>query len=397
MSDAVDSKFLHEHALAVLAEADLALAHAPGLAIAEPHAIGDVTRAWLQEVLAGAVPGARLIGLVEEEAHDGMTSRMKWSLQWNETGAAAGLPAMLFAKATPPAGYLRETLAMLHMHELETRFYRQIQPENPDLAPRAHYARSYPGGRFLILLEGLEEKGCRPYWQVDECGIDHVRAVVVALAGLHAKYWGSDRFQGDLAWVRPRTRRFGWTWLRQSFGKTRNAFLEQAGSEILPPAAAELLRRWDRHADAVFDHWEHKPRTLLHGDSHVGNTFSYPDGRAGLFDWQVIFAGSGLRDLAYFMLSALSNENRIVHEKPVFQLYLDVLAGNGVVLDRDRAWNDYCLFALDRWDAAIKSYTHGFYGHATSGQLRSLKSIVGSLLDNDVGGRLDSLLQNELA
>lgn len=58
---------------------------------------------------------------------------------------------------------------------------------------------------------------------------------------------------------------------------------------------------------------------------------------------------------------------------------------------------DGCLSAPDRWGAAIKSYIHGFYGHATSGQLRSLKSIAGCLHDNDVAGRLDTLLRTKQA
>ena len=68
----------------------------------------------------------------------------------------------------------------------------------------------------------------------------------------------------------------------------------------------------------------------------------------------------------------------------------------GVRLERAEAWNDYCLFAFDRWDAVIKEVVKGSYGHARSAQLRSLKTIQGCLLDNDVPGRLNHLIRHKL-
>jgi hypothetical protein len=318
---------------------------------------------------------------------------MKWLLRWNAEGVAAGLPQSVFVKATPTEPALREMLAVLHMHELESRFYAQVRPEVPELAPRAFHASSHPGGRFLIVLEDLVARGCRPYWQADDCSVGHARAVAVALARLHARYWQSERLCGDLAWVRPCTRRFGWKWLREAHARTRADFLATEDEAILPRHARALLEAWIRNVDRLFDYWERLPRTLLHGDSHLGNTFAFPDGGAGLLDWQVVFSGHGLRDLAYFLMSALGNESRRLHERSIFELYLDVLADGGVKLDREQAWNAFCLFVIDRWDAAILSYMHASYGHATSAQLRGLASIAGSILDNDIGGRLASVLK----
>jgi len=391
-----DSPALHESALHALASADYALAYAPALALSEPHTLDEITAEWLTATLGNGVAQAKLDELVVLDSHHGMTSRKKWRLQWNEAGKSAGLPASLFAKAAPDIAYHRESIAVLHLHEAEANFYQILHPENPGLAPDAYYYKSYPGGRFLILLEDLTAKGCRPYWQADDCSVEHARAVTVTQARFHAKYWENDRLLGDLAWVRPRTKRFGWSWLRSSFREVRDAFLKQATEEVIVADAVDLLRTWDEHANATFEYWESKPHTVLHGDSHLGNTFSYPDGRAGYYDWQVMFSGYGLRDLSYFLLSALTNEDRIAHEKALFELYLETLAQGGVRLERAEAWNDYCLFAFDRWDAVIKEVVKGSYGHARSAQLRSLKTIQGCLLDNDVPGRLNHLISHKL-
>jgi len=395
-TSSVDNKIYHEEALDTLIQADYALAYAPTLALDEPHLMAAVTAEWLVEVLANSVSGAKLEKLITVDEHSGMTSRKKWSLEWNATGREAKLPASIFVKATPAEPAHREMLAVLHMHEIESKFYKLIQPEIPDLAPKAYYAASYPGGRFLILLEDLEASGCKPYWAKDNVSIDHIRAVTITLAKLHAKYWESSRLVGDLSWVRPRTRRYGWKWLSALTSDVRRVFPEKADDSIFPKELADLLQLWDQNADRVFDYFERLPRTVLHGDSHVGNTFSYPDGSAGLFDWQVMFSGHGLRDIAYFMLSAITHDMRKVHEKELFELYLETLAENGVKLKKDPAWNNYCLFVLDRWDAAIMSYVHGTYGHAKEGQLRGLRSTAGSIMDNDIQGRFEHLIQTEL-
>lgn len=392
----IDHPSLHENALQALAAADIALAHAPSLAIKEPCALADVTGQWLNEIVGSATPGAEIAEIIIGDTHDGMTSRQKLNLRWNSAGQQAGLPQSLFVKATPENPFLRETLAMLHMHEIEARFYQTLQPELGSMAPKSYYARSYPGGRFLILLEDLSVRGCRPYWLADTCDLAHAKAVIVALGRMHAKYWQSDRLLNDLVWVRPRTKRFGWTWLEQAFQYARSALPGKIAENEFPEEMASLLRLWNQHANAIFNAWEKQPRTVLHGDPHLGNTFSSPDGTAGLFDWQVKFSGHGLRDIAYFILSALSNEDRKKNERDLFDLYLETLVEGNVRLDRQEAWNDYCLFALDGWDANIMTIVQGGYGHAPAAQMRGFQCAIGCMMDNDVKGRLEHFIRHQL-
>jgi hypothetical protein len=396
----LENAIYHRAALDSLMQADLALCYAPKLNISEPHHLGDITREWLETTLGADVAGAELEKLVVEDEHSGMTSRRKWGLQWNAAGVAAGLPATIFVKATPDEPYHRETLAVLHMHELEARFYTQIQPEIPTLAPKAWYAKSYAGGRFLILLEDLESSNCKPHWMKDEVGVDHLRAVTRTLATLHATFWDSPRLLTDLSWLRPRTCRFGWPWLSQTMSDVRRALPEKARehgvyAQILPGDMAATLSLWDEYADRVFAWMDTLPRTVLHGDSHLGNTFSYADGRAGMFDWQVMFSGHGLRDFAYFLFSAIDEQTRQGHEKELFNLYIDTLAGQGVNLDRDEAWNLYCLFILDHWDAASTSIVHGSYNHATAALVRGLTAIAGAIQEHGIGERLRQLIDQQ--
>ncbi|QKS00287.1 DUF1679 domain-containing protein [Sphingomonas sp. CL5.1] len=387
----IDGPALHAHALTSLEAADMALAHAD-LAIDGPYLAEHVTRAFVDTAIGGRVPGAALTDLVVEDAHDGMTMRRKWRLEWNEAGAAAGLPGSIFVKATPDGPYLRETLAMLHMAEHEVRFYDEVQPEVPTIAPRGWFGRSYPGGRFLLVVDDLEASGCHPFWSKDHCPPEHARAVVTALATLHARFWQSDRFDGDLSWVRPRTRKLGAAWHRRSFIDARRAFLASDHAATLPASVRETLELWSAHDQAVYDYWDRLPATLLHGDSHLGNTYAKPDGSAGLFDWQVIFRGPGLRDLGYFMLSALSDDERRAEERGLFDHYCDELDRRGIHLDRAKGWRDLSLLTLDSMDAVMKTIVRGGYGHAASGLERGLQSRIGAMIDRDVAALLATVI-----
>lgn len=377
-------------ALDALTAADSALAGAD-LTVDGPHTLDSVTAALLTETIAGDVPGAEVIEATDVDRHDGMTERLRLEITWNDAGVAAGLPAHVFVKATPHEPFHLLTLSVLHMHEAEVAFYNTVQPEIPSIAPRAYYARSYAGGRFLLVLEDLADKDCQPYWMKDTCTPEHAKAVARTLARLHATYWESPRFAGDLSWVRPRSQRFGWSWLCTSLGAARDVYLETEAGKALPADALEVIRAWREHQDEIFAYWETLPRTLLHGDSHFGNTFSTADGDAGYFDWQVAFRGNGLRDLVYFVTTALPADLRRTHEDEILDIYLAELAAGGVELARDVALRDYALFALDGLDANMATLAHGSYNHDLTATQRNVECVLSVLLDHDVLGHIRSI------
>ncbi|HEY9315977.1 phosphotransferase [Williamsia sp.] len=383
----------HYRTLEVLADSDRALGSAPELAIDDVHRLEQIDRPWLSEALAGSVAEAQLLEVVDTDAHDGMTDRKSWSLTWNEPGVAAGLPTSVFAKATPHTANHRVMLSVLHMDEAEAKYYAQLHPENPGLAPASYYSRSYGGGRSVIILEDLKARDCLPYTQADAIDIEHARAITVALAKFHAKYWRSDRLDKDLSWVRPRLQRFGWPWLYQVNNAMREKFLSTATESELPPHARKVLEAWQENSLRVYEYWDAQDLTVIHGDSHLGNTYSAPDGTSGLFDWQVIFAAPGVRDLTYFLYSAFTDEQRQKYERECFDLYIDTLAEEGTTVNRENAWNDFLLFVLDRWDAGMMSFVHGTYGHARDAQLRAFDTVAGSVEDNEIYDRLSSLLR----
>jgi hypothetical protein len=78
-----------------------------------------------------------------------------------------------------------------------------------------------------------------------------------------------------------------------------------------------------------------------------------PDGRSGLLDWQVVWQGPGLREVAYWMTAGLDPDIRRKHERELLERYLEGLRAGGVaeVPSLDAAYQRYRLFAAEAWDA----------------------------------------------
>lgn len=390
----IDSSAYHLAALAALEEADALLGEMAQPTTDEPHTSDAITREWVEEVLGQGVDGVRLVELVAGDGHAGMTERSKWRLKWCERGQAAGLPGTVFVKATPSDAYHRKYLSIVHMGYTEVNFYKLVQPSIPDITPKSYFGRAYPGGRYILLLEDLEERQIRPYWMNDYCSVAHAKAVGEAMAQYHAQFYESDRFGQDLDWARPCSRRFGRFWRIAGLREDRANFLDSELGADLSDELRELLAYYNDVFLDLYEYYDRLPATLVHGDSHLGNSFATPDGKAGLLDWQLIFRCSPFRDLAYFTYSALTNEDRQANERSLFENYLDAMADRGVKLDRAQSWDRYCTFILERWDAAIKAPLRGYFGHDPKCYRRQADSIHAGLAEHDVLGRLKCAMKS---
>jgi hypothetical protein len=282
----------------------------------------------------------------------GTTDRRRLAVEWNESGRAAGLPDHLFLKSTPLSAKNRTMVAALGMAANEARFYNEAADELGAVAPRSWYARAGVGARFLIVLEDIVAAGGRPYALADHCDIDHAQGLIDAFATLHARFWESPRLTGDLSWIRTWSTRPGYAVLKTFYSRGRRGALRRERPEATPAVRA-VAAALDTHADAYYREFETGSLTLLHGDSHLGNTFARPDGRSGLLDWQVVWRGPGMREVSYWMTTGLEPETRRAAERDLIGRYLEGLRARGVkdVPAFDTAFDRYRLFTAEAWDA----------------------------------------------
>jgi hypothetical protein len=84
------------------------------------------------------------------------------------------------------------------------------------------------------------------------------------------------------------------------------------------------------------------PRTLLHGDAHIGNTYRTSEGRMGITDWQGMMQGRWVYDVSYVIGSGLAVEDRRAWDRDLLAFYLERLAqAGGEAPEFDAAWLEY--------------------------------------------------------
>lgn len=241
------------------------------------------------------------------------------------------------------------------MYVNEVRFYAEIRPELTIEAPRAFGARfDRRSRRFGVLMEDLGLRSARFPNATTEVSIDVVRDLVATLAALHARFWSSPRFEGDLSWV-PTRLSGGMFPVFDGIGRELIRYqVEQHAFK------ADLLRPLRRSVEQLWqDLWASQkilaagPTTLLHGDTHIGNTYVLPDGTGGFLDWQLMVRGHPLNDLTYLLVTALEPEARRSQERDLIVFYLDALAREGVARPPDaaEAWHQYRLAVI--WGLVI--------------------------------------------
>lgn len=231
------------------------------------------------------------------------------------------------------------------MYANEVRFYDELRPQLDIEAPRA-YLSSFDArsGAFRIVMEDLRHRGARFPNATSSLSLAQLRALLDSLARLHAQFWASPRFQGDLDWV-PGTRRGGMFPVFDSIGfdLIRDQLRRSPDKrKLIAPLGRSITELWESmwRVQVAF---EREPQTLCHGDAHIGNTYVLGDDRAGLLDWQLMVRGCWAHDVSYLLATALPREDRRTHERALLGEYLERLADYGVAdpPSFERAWLRY--------------------------------------------------------
>jgi len=342
-----------------------------------PSKLKDFSPALLTELLAEKHPTVRVeaVRIVEHaQCGDGVAStadRVKLELEYS-LGCDAGLPDEIVLKTILLHPYLRFGLPMIlglsntlnrldsipllgklirplvftmvnlyqrffphapeAMYANETHFYCDIRPELDIEAPAAYGGVfEKETGHFGVLMEDLSLREARFPNALSEISMEEMQSLMKQLASLHARFWESPRLEGDLSWV-PTTSKGGMFPVFDAIGLDvirdqvrKNAFKQ----ELIAPLNRSIDDMWADvwKAQALFDQG---PITLLHGDTHMGNTYLLPGGKGGFLDWQLMVKGSWAHDFTYLVCTGLATETRRKHERELLTLYLDELRRHGV-------------------------------------------------------------------
>jgi hypothetical protein len=143
---------------------------------------------------------------------------------------------------------------------------------------------------------------------------------------------------------------------------------------LAKPSYQAFLPRWildtpERFAHAFdelaeFARSQPGPRCLVHGDSHQGNSFLRANGERVWHDWQLVRQGQPWRDVVYFMLGALTIEERRAEAAHLVRHYRDALIATGArdVPDIDTAWAHFRrwpVYGMQAWLGNVDAWGQG--------------------------------------
>lgn len=293
--------------------------------------IDEITPEWLTETLrgAGVLTAGRVAGVGARAMDTTTANAFPLQLRYSDD-APPGLPESLFLK--------------IGRRYSEVAFYNRVLPHTHDIPVIQCYAATFANdlGQSNLLMADISATHAEP---PDALPLPLATAeqCMDIVARLHAQWWESPRFTGELRDVMDDVPGFI---LRQAQGGLSH-FLDMLGDRL-----PEKRRRWYERivAGLPLPEWQERMKTnrgitLVHGDTHWWN-FMLPraDGDILLADWAVWHVNLGVSDLAYTFGQVCYRGWREQHEERLVRYYHGRLQGYGVTgYDWEQCWRDYRL------------------------------------------------------
>ena len=265
---------------------------------------------------------------------DGTNRRARFRLTYlSGTG-----PEQVFLKAHAPG----HRIVHLRNGNLfnEARLFKSAVPLDVDHPLVYRSIVDYLRLDFLLVMEDILERGADPRDATRAMSVEQVARGLRGLAGLHSQYWGfSARTHPRLRWVKSWKPSNGW---KAGLGRYIPIGLNR-GAVVLPQeitkySTADILDLWTHYVASLTQ----GPMTLLHGDAHIGNTYVLPNDDVGFLDWQVTRRGEWSQDVGYFLISALTEEDRRKNEADLLDEYRKTLrVPDDQRPSRDQMWARY--------------------------------------------------------
>lgn len=187
-------------------------------------------------------------------------------------------------------------------YEVEMHWYRDWSARCGEACRVPHcYGASSDGHEDVILLEDLDAVGFPA--RRSSLNKDEAKVCLAWLANFHATFLGE---QPAGLWPTG-------TYWHLATRPDELAVMEEGA---LKQAAVEIDRRLN----------ECRYQTFVHGDAKLANFCFSPDGaQVAAVDFQYVGGGCGMKDVAYFLGSCLSEESCERHEQELLACYFDSL------------------------------------------------------------------------
>ncbi|MEY2892413.1 MAG: hypothetical protein RJA98_2321 [Pseudomonadota bacterium] len=328
-----------------------------------PRDLHEVTAPWLTGLLQHRYPGVAVRGMTVVELKNSHTTKLRLALELNEVGVAAGIPTQVCLKSNWSEGFESGDIC-----ELEARFYHLMREQLHAPVPGSYFVDwdGDGGGRGIVVMEDLGAAAGQFGHSTHHLGVDGVARGLESLAVLHGALWDSPLLPAQ-------------TWLQTSMDTPVDT--EQLrrnwnyiALNLAKPSYQAVLPRWLFETPELFAHAfdelahfariQPGPHCLVHGDAHQGNSFLRANGERVWHDWQLVRQGQPWRDVSYFMLGALTVDERRASAVDLIRHYREALIATGArdVPDPDAAWAHFRrwpIYGLQAWLGNVDQWGQG--------------------------------------
>lgn len=327
-----------------------------------PTSMDTIDAEWLGRMMRYKYPSVEVRSMETVELLNSHTTKWRVKVDWNDAGTAAGLPQNLCMKANWSGAFDN-----VDIHALEARFYHFMVQEMKVPTAKCYYADWDDDGSAhgFIVLEDLNDRGGRFGHSTNENGVDMIVENLEGLAKLHGSLWGSEKISpANAPWLQTQMDtpvdtdqvRIMWQWIA--------ANLEDENFRAVAPQhylddPRKVERAFDRlgEIERAYD----APYCIALGDCHQGNTYILPNGERLWLDWQLVRRGRPWRDLTYFVVGALTIEERRRHHKDLVKQYREHLIATGAqaVPSLEEAWEQtrlWIMYGLQAWVANLDEW-----------------------------------------
>ena len=299
-----------------------------------------ITAEWLTGALSARFPGAKVSSATLIKKIGGTADKLRYQLDYADRGQGDPPPSLWVKGGFDPKGAVQgEAFAN------EVRFFLDLAPVLPINLPDCYYGAIEPTTRNgVVVLEDLINRPATFGAATQPLTADEAARVLSLQARYHAIFWDSDAI-GRFGWLKAGGAMAGANMVEQYFGLWDGS-VPLPRFESVPQAQRDMPRVRDALA-RLMRSLQAEANCLVHGDSHPANLFFDPDGTPGYLDWQHVMRGCWAFDLANFMVTAFTIEDRRANERALIAHYLAELTARGVSAPTfDQAWAKYRRYVM---------------------------------------------------
>ena len=285
----------------------------------------DLSVGWAQRIIDKHTKDTVVSGVTIISMVIGTTTRIRVFV---EHSSSDFFPSRWFVKIPSldwRAWWITALPRLLHN---EVRFYREFTEAFPVNRPSILAAQSRLGLGSTLVLTDVTEFGAIPGRPGDALTASQAMVVVEQLACLHARFWNKVSPSVNTYWLANPIRQ-----LEDVLGTVMAVPLMKRGLRLadglIPLKLYAPAIHYARRRKKIMGFLSDGCQTLVHHDCHPGNLF-WHQSQPGFLDWQLVRAGEGISDIAYFLATSLAPEVRRLHEFSLLSRYVQVLLDNGV-------------------------------------------------------------------